>query len=829
MAVRIDAGRGGQASVRSEGLRVRGPTAGQSMAEIGRTLANFAEPQLDKMRLERAQEEEAADRIEIARRGSEARLEWQERLSEALEGYDGSEPGFAERTASLFRADAQERLKDLNPRVRDALELDLVQFGERLTSSAIEGERAKRQTFVMRGLRETLDNEAMSLMAAPDDLHGAMMSVQKLAEAAPEGLRKEFISDSQKVLIEAYSDALLREDPGRLAMELQDGLFDHLLDAPQKKTLTATADGALKREVAALERQQEQARTEAENRAKSLVSRVVAYENAGLPAPTQLIQAAQEAALALDDQASIEKIALARYKRQRKGKESSNDRAKDALDALEDAFEEGLVPSNEMIATARAEVEAAGSEKLVERLIQIGETQGIRQDAAFMDRDALDERMTELRQGTVGEAELREFKVLSGVADQRARRGATDNIGWAIDNGLPLATIGLASETLVGDVAVRVEQARALAQQTGERLQIFSKQERQAILGDFDQLKATDQAVVLAKLTSGAGAHASSLIRELAEKRPELGQIGYLTATGRGDIALEALQGAEFLKSNKDLLPSSKTELTDIEQRVIGTAIPVARQDIRTAIVQTARNAYAAELAKAGKTSDDFDRDDYEAMVQRAAGEQNGQGGIGTVNGVKVQLPAHMRATQMRRILKSMTAEDWAAFSLSGESAPAVLAGSGGSQLDADELESALQDGGASIALSSERARAALSGVNLEPLSVDELKRVFPISVGEGRYQISLTDPRHGAQYVLDGESDPTDPRPFVLDLTQVNPDAIGQRTDVDAALERARQKTRQAQVRDEQSIASQRGRGYAIFEEHQRRLSEESANDVEE
>lgn len=826
MPVRIDAGRGGQASVRSEGIRVRGPTAGQSLAEIGRTLTNFAEPQLDQMRLERAQEEEAADRIEIARRGSEARLEWQERLNEALEGYDGSEPGFAERTAALYRADAQERLKDLNPRVRDALELDFVQFGERLTSSAIEGERSKRQAFVMRGLRETLDNEALSLMAAPDDLHGAMQSVQKLAEAAPEGLRQSFIEDSQKVLIEAYADALLREDPGRLAMELQDGLFDHLLDAPQKKTLSATAEGALAREVAALERQQDQARTEAENRAKSLVSRVVAYENAGLPAPTELIQAAQEAALALDDQASIEKIALARYKRQRKGQESSNDRAKNALDAIEDAFEEGLVPSNEMIATARAEVEAAGSEKLVQRLIQIGETQGIRQDAAFMDRDALDQRMTELRQGTVGESELREFQVLSGVADQRARRGSSDNIGWAIDNGLPLSTISLSSETLVGDLAVRVEQARGLAQQTGERLQLFSKQERTDLLADFDQLPATDQAMALAKLTSGAGAHASVLIREIAEKRPELGQIGYLTATGRGDIALQALQGAEFLKGNKDLLPNSKTELRDIEESVIGTAIPVARQDVRSAIVETARNAYAAELAKAGKTADDFDRGDYEAIVQRAAGERDGVGGIAKINGVKVQLPAHMRANQMRRILKSMTVEDWAAFSLSGESAPTVLAGSVGEQLGADELESVFEEGGASIALSSDRARAALSGLRLEPLEIDELKRVFPIAVGEGRYQISLTDPRHGAQYVLDSESDPTDPRPYVLDLTQVNPEAIGQRTDVDAALERARQQTRQAQVRDEQSISNQRARGYALYDEYLRQQEEEEADD---
>lgn len=754
MAVRIDAGRGGPSSPQTGGVQVRGISGGDVAGEIGRTLSNFAEPQLNKMRAERVQEEEAADRIDVARAGSSTRLEWQKRLTDELDQYDGSEPGFADRIAQSYQEDARARISAANPRIQKALELDFVQYGERLTSSAIAGESGKRQAHVMRGLTETLDSEATALLASPDDLPGALEGMERLSEAAPAAVREKFREEGRRILTASYADALLEQDPSRLHYELEAGLLDSVLDAPAKALLMNSAKGQVAKQAAAIERDAAAEVKRQEQEVKSLASRVIAYENAGLPAPPELVQQAQDAALKLDDKATLESIALANYRRRNRNQGGSKP-ASHALDVLEKTFAAGLTPSPDMIAEARGQVEASGSAALAKRLGDIAETQGLRQEAAFMDRGALEARLTELRDGSAGEAELREFTVLSKVQSQRDTRGKTDNVGWAIDNGAKAPAVDLKSETVVGDLAARIDFAEVLADATGEKLQILSKRERGAIVEQLDTLPPQEQAVALARLTAGAGARTGQLVRELAEKRPALGQIGYLTATGRPEIAVQALEGASLLKKRPELLPKTKTTMLGVENSVLGTAIPEARQDVREGLVDTARSAYAASLAQQGKTGADFDEDEYRDVLQAAAGRDGAKGGIGKVNGREVQLPAHMSVQEVNGVLKGMTPADWTAFSLTGMSAP-----------------SGLND----------------AGDGLEPLTPAALKRSFLVSVGEGRYQMSLTDPKFGANYVLDSQSVPENPKPFVLDLSSINPGAVGQRM----ALEAARAKSQQ-------------------------------------
>ncbi|MEQ9436023.1 hypothetical protein [Hyphomonas sp.] len=752
MPVRIDAGRGGPGSPQTGGVQVRSRAGAEAAADIGRTLSNFAQPQLSKMRAERSEQEDAADRIDVARTGSATRLEWQKRLTDELDQYDGSEPGFADRLVKSYEEDVRARIGAANPRIQQALELDFVQLGERLTSSAIAGETGKRQAHVMRGLSETLDNEATALLASPDDLPGALEGMERLSEAAPEPLREKFREEGRRILTASYAEALMVEDPSRLYYELDAGLLDSVLDVKDKARLMKSATGQIAQQAAAIERDAAAELKRQQQEVKSLAARVVAYENAGLPAPPELVQQAQDAALRLDDQASLESIALANYRRRNRNQSGSKP-ASHALDVLEKTFAAGLTPSADAIAEARLQVEASGSAALAKRLGDIAETQGLRQEAAFMDRSALDARLTDLRAGTAGEDELREFTVLSKVQSQRDRRGKTDNVGWAIDNGAKAPAVDLKSETVVGDLAARIDFAEVLADTTGEKLQILSKRERGAIVEQLETMPAPEQAVALARLTAGAGGRSGQLVRELAEKRPALGQIGYLTATGRPEIAVQSLEGAALLKKQPELLPKTKTTMVAVENSVLGSAIPQARQDVREGLVDAARSAYAASLAREGKTGADFDDDDYRDVLQAVAGREGAKGGIGKVNGREVQLPAHMSAQEVNGVLKGMTPEDWTAFSMTGMSAP-----------------SGLND----------------AGDGLEPLAPAMLKRAFLVSVGEGRYQMSLTDPKFGSNYVLDSQSVPESPRPFVLDLSSINPGAVGQRMALDAARARS-------------------------------------------
>ena len=751
MAARIDAGRGGLRSPATGGVQIRGGGAGNAMEGLGRAIQGFAQPLLEDAKAEREADQQNADRMALAKAGSEARLAWQKRLNDAIDNYDGSSDGFADEVAGAFEEDVRARVGSVSQRIRPALQEDLLRLGERTTSAAIEAERGKRQAYVMGGLRETVDATATSLLEDPQDLGGAFETIERLAEAAPAGLREKFRAEAKLSVSSAYADGLLKTDPGRLHYELEAGYFDDVLDAKQKAAMVANVDGQIARQAAALKREQDAQAKEATATAKDLAARVKAYESAGLPAPAELLQAAIDAAAAAHEPGLIEGMQLASYKRRNKGASGGTKSAKEALKVLEGTLDAGLQPSADMIAAARAEVEAAGSEDLYQQLKEIADTQALRSEAAFQPRAELDARIDTLRANPADKAAFREYTVLSKVASQRDKRGRTDNIGWAEANGVVFQPVALGTDSLTGDMARRVIQAEAQASQSGEPLQLFSAKERKKLANDLAAMAPEEQAIALAQLTVGAGSRAGVVIRELAEKQPAFGQVGYLTATQRGDTALEALQGLALVKARPELLPTSKATLSGVETSTLGTAIPDARGDVRAGVIAAARGIYAGRLAAAGKTAKDFDPDDYAEALQDAAGRRGATGGIGKVNGQLVQLPAQMRAGEVRDLLRGMGEADWTAFSLNSKSVPSALGADG-----------------------------------MEALTPEELKNAYLVSVGEGRYHVSLTNPRNGASYVLDSESDPEAPRPFVLDLTDVDPATVLQRLNSEAALKRA-------------------------------------------
>ncbi len=776
MPVPIDAGGRGPTIARSSGVQIDGAQPSDTMRQAGRSLSNFAERQLAEHVAERKQQEAEADKIALAKANAEVRLDWQQRLDDRLSGYDGAEAGFSERIAGEFEADARERLEAVPGRIRGQFEADLIRYGERITSSAITGESGKRQSYIMGGLRDTLDAHAMSVMARPDGFPDALEGLEGLVAAAPPGLQDAFRDEGGRVLVQAYSDTLLEQDPAALVDALAAGQLDAYLEPRAKASLEKQAKGALAAEARAAEREQAAAIRQRDSELKSLVSRVVAYENAGLPAPPELIAAAQDMALSMNDAASVEKLALARYKRETRGRGTGGTApAKAALDTLEDTFEAGLMPSAEMIATAEREVATSGSEKMFTRLNDIAATQALRAEAAFKPRAELQAELDGLRGGAVDAEGLRDFKVLSGVLAQREKRGQNDNVGWAIDNGARIAPVALDSETLVPDIARRVVQAEALADETGERFQVFSQAERGAMAAALEELPAAEQAGALARLTAGAGGRASAVIGELAETKPHMGQAGYLTATGRGETAVMALEGAALLKQDKDLLGGTKSEWKAVEEETLGLAIPLSRGDVREGVVATARGIYAAEMARQGKSGEELDRKAYEEALQTAVGKSGAKGGIGKVNKRHVQLPAHMSASEVKRTLKAMSVEDWTAFSLSGASAPSAMGPDG-----------------------------------LEPLERDELKGAYLLSVGEGRYQISLTDPSIRTAYVLDGASDAGAPRPFVLDLNSANAEELKRRQ----IIERAHADAAAREARASGGMNAQINRGWARYGE---------------
>lgn len=742
MAVRIDVNRQGIAAPRTGGVEVRGPGSGEAVAAIGRTLSDFAQPQLQQHIRERAAQEEMANRIEAARRTSEIRLEWQQKLREELDKYDGSAPGFAEGFSRQYADNVRERIAGMPEPIRKSVEIDLISFGERLTSSALEGEGGKRDAWTMKGLTSTLDAEAMALLDRPDDLPGALESMAGLAEGAPPALRGKFLEDSRRVLTASYAEAMLRDNPEGLLVELTDGQLDGVLNADQKGRYMKAAQGEVDKIVAEAERAAAAEFRRRQKTATDLVARVVAYYNAGLAPPPDLYAAAQDAALAIEDGGSLEKMKLAEYRARRQ--RSSGGGTPDSFKAIEKGLALGLEPSPDLVAQAVAEVEADPTGKLGPMLEKIAATAAIRQGAALMPRVDLEARIAELRGAPAGAAEIAELDVLTKVKKARDARAADDNLGWVMANGVQIAPVSLSSPDLVTNIAVRARDARLVAEETGEKVQMFTKAERAELGKALEAMPPDKQVETLAQLNAGAGSEAGTVMRELAAKSPVFAQAGHLAATGRAEIARLALVGRAALKANPQLLPKSKAALTAVETEVLGPLYGLAPPEVKQSIIDLARGIYAEQAQRAGKTGEDFSESDYRAALQMAAGRQGREGGTGKVRKQMVHLPPHMSAGTVESLINRMTAEEWTAYAYGTPGTPV------------DE-----------------------SGAALTP---EQLRRAHLVSVGEGLYQIKLVDPRLGrGAYVLAAPLDSREVKggalkPYVLDLRSVVPQVVDQR-----------------------------------------------------
>ncbi|MEO0784272.1 MAG: hypothetical protein AAFY10_01140 [Pseudomonadota bacterium] len=738
--VRIDANRRGLRGPSTGAVRVTSPARGRALSQLGASLRGVGDDQLAEIEAKRERDQTNADRVTAAKIVSENRLAWSTDLDASLKAYDGAQAGFADTFMEDIARRRDEALAGADERVRPLIELQFVGVSERLAAAALAGEEGKRQTYVMGGLRETLDTEAKRVLEQPDDLSGALENLDLLAESAPAGLRKAFAEEGRALLGAAYADKLMGEQPARLLSELNDGLLDGVYDAEAKAGLIDRAGAQVERNLRAAQQAREGAERERTARARDLSSRVVAYYTAGLAPPANLLEAAQMATTAADAPGQAERMALARYKAQRDDRKDAGDLADDLLDSLEEATESGLRPSRETVAAAQRAIQASGDGDLAARLNDIAKTAELRQEAAFMPRGELDALIETYRQSEVDPSEVNEFNTLRNVAAARAR-ASDDAVGWAKANGMALTPVDLAGPGLVDVVARRVAEAEGLAEMTGEDLQIFSADERRQMAGALQALPPEERADRLARLVSGAGRASTHLIGELAEDEPYLGQAGYLTATGRGHIAVQAMEGMAAAERDGAVMPKAR-DLDALERSAAYGAI--ARPDVREAVIQTARGLLAGELARTGRTGEDFDvgnSDDaelYESMLSQAAGQVGPVGGIGEVRGQKILLPSHLSSEDVRGLMRGITPEEWTGWSFTGN-APAMADG---------QLAS-------------------------EALSARRLRRARLVSVGEGRYQVDVGDPETGSAFLVDS-ADPS--KRYVLDLTGVNAGGVRRR-----------------------------------------------------
>jgi hypothetical protein len=382
-----------------------------------------------------------------------------------------------------------------------------------------------------------------------------------------------------------------------------------------------------------------------------------------------------------------------------------------------------------------------GSPDLMRDLQTMAALAGKQQEFAFMSPEALAKREGELRATPATRETTKELELLMSVAGARDKAIADGALAdWASTNGAPLVPVQANDPDLAAAVANRARTMAVTAAATGAPFQFFGKHERTAFARQLEQMDPGARLQVLGTMAAELGPDAVTVLGEISKDAPRDAQAGWLLAMGRGKAAGDVVNGGAAIKQAPKLAPDrTKGEAQSAESRVIGRALHSDNQAERGAIVDAGAAIYVVEAQKRGLNEGEFDPALYESALQTAAGrDAQGRGGFGSVNGVRILLPPNLTEQDAQGLVSSGKVFGPDVYRYSHGDPAGGRPGGPPAYMD------------------------PVSG-ELRRFPADQLKNSKLVTVAPGLYQVSVTDPAAGAQYVLDLDTG----EPFVLDLRQ--------------------------------------------------------------
>lgn len=406
--------------------------------------------------------------------------------------------------------------------------------------------------------------------------------------------------------------------------------------------------------------------------------------------------------------------------------------ARSSIDEALSVMKAGLPVDPSILKEARDAAAAGGDAGLAGRVQRVADLAIWQEAARRATPRELEEELTRLEaaasKGGADRIEKDQVTIGRSLLGTLEREAGTDPLSLAARAGKvdlqPLDPAALDPAALRG----RARTAEAVAGHYETRPKYFTVAERAALTARLAEASADERMQLAATMARGFGTAAPAAFAEVAKDAPVFAHLGGLGALGPQYEAVlrDGFAGQKAIEEGADLVPS-RAALDTAVARELGSALDERQAGTRAAIVETAKAIYAADALRKGRTKTDFNRNDFRTALQKAAGavEIGGEtyGGFGTWNGRDVILPPLLTQKAFRDGLRAAKDEDLP-----------QLSASGGTPVHGDG-----------------RAFAA-----------KELKDAYLISVGAGRYQVSLTDPEKGRELLLDGNTGGY----FVLDLS---------------------------------------------------------------
>ena len=239
------------------------------------------------------------------------------------------------------------------------------------------------------------------------------------------------------------------------------------------------------------------------------------------------------------------------------------------------------------------------------------------------------------------------------LAEGRGKAIADQNlVGWVVNSGASLPVLSPTDPAFGQKAAQRAAVMGAQAEAMGADFQFFGKDERVAFGRQLEEMSAADRLAALGTLAAAAGDRAPLVLAEVSKSAPLDAQLGQLMLQGRQRTAADALAGQAAIKGNPKLAPPrGDGEAQMVESAVIGVGLPEEMGPLREGVLDVAAGLYAHDRLRRGAADGEFDAEAYGRAMQTAAGYQDGRGGFGAVNGVRVLLPPQLSAQDVSDML----------------------------------------------------------------------------------------------------------------------------------------------------------------------------------
>lgn len=163
-----------------------------------------------------------------------------------VDGYDGSQAGFAENLGKAFDTAAQPVLDAAPERLRPTLQNQLASMRLKAVTDAVTYETATAQGYLLKNAKDSADAQINTVVSSPLAYDTVVKTgLPTLAAGLPVALRAKALEEwTAKAALARVSGLIDADDNETALTELKDGRYDKILDPQVKQSLMAKAQAA---------------------------------------------------------------------------------------------------------------------------------------------------------------------------------------------------------------------------------------------------------------------------------------------------------------------------------------------------------------------------------------------------------------------------------------------------------------------------------------------------------------------------------------------------------------------------------------------------------